>query len=151
MKTIQSLLSGVTGATALTAIHQAGKATLAHPPRADVLGRRVVARPMRAMGVQPPVGNRLQVAALTVDLVSNSLWYSLIGLSSRRNLWRNAGLLGLAAGISAVALPPVLGLGSKPTSRTHQTIAMTIGYYLLGALVTAGAMQVMQREIEPGK
>ena len=82
----------------------------------DVLGRRAIAGPMRAMGLKPPLGNRLQQVALAGDLVSNSAYYALLGLSSRKNLWRNACLMGLAAGIGAVALPPVLGLGSKPTS-----------------------------------
>lgn len=145
MKTLQSLLGGAAGAMALTAIHQAGKATLPHAPRADVLGRRIIAKPVRALGGEPPVGGRLQGAALAVDLLSNSLWYALLGLGARRHLWRNASLLGLAAGIGAVAVPPILGLGSKPTARTNQTIAMTITYYLLGGLAAACTLKMFDR------
>jgi hypothetical protein len=143
MDPIRSLIGGAVGALALTAVHQAAQKTIDRAPRVDVLGRRAIAKPLRAMGVQPPRGDRLQQAALAGDLVSNSSYYALLGLSRPQNLWQNACLLGLAAGIGAVALPPVLGLGSKPTARTPATAGMTIAWYTLGALAAAATLQAL--------
>ena len=140
MDPIRSIIGGAAGATALTAVHQSARRWVDHPPRVDVVGRRAIAKPLRALGIDPPLGDRLHYTALAGDLISNSLYYALLGLSEPRNRWRNAWLLGLAAGVGAVALPPVLGLGSRPTARTTKTAALTIAYYTLGALVAAGSM-----------
>src|SRR5215207_2589480 len=95
----QSLLSGAAGAVALNAIHQAAAATVPHAPRVDVIGRRAIAKPLLAMNIQPPLGQKLHYTALAGDLISNAAYYAMLGLSSRRNLWRNATLLGVAAGV----------------------------------------------------
>ena len=45
--------------------------------------------------------------------------------------------LGAVAGLGAVVLPPLMGLGSRPSARTPQTAAMAFGWYLLGGLAAA--------------
>jgi hypothetical protein len=146
MDAIRSIIGGAAGAATLTAVHQAAQRTVSYAPRVDVTGRRAIAKSLTIAGVNPPKGRRLHNAALAGDLISNSAFYAALGLSSRHHLWRNAALLGLAAGVGAVALPPVLGLGTKPTARTPQTSAMTVAWYMLGALAAAGTMTLLDPE-----
>src|SRR5512146_1182955 len=94
--TIDHLRGG--GAATLTAVHQAAQRTVPHAPRVDVTGRPAIAKSLSEAGVRPPRGKRLDNAALAGDLVSNAAYYAMLGLSSRRHLWRNATLLSLAAG-----------------------------------------------------
>jgi hypothetical protein len=143
MNTLQSLLGGATGAVALTSIHQAAAKTLPYAPRVDVIGRRVVAGSARALGMSAPVGQTRQNAALALDLLSNSLFYSLLGLSKPRHLWRNATALGLVAGIGAIAFPRLFRLGSKPVARTLPTALYTIAWYTLGSLATASVLAAL--------
>lgn len=129
----------------LTAAHQAAAKTIPHAPRVDVVGRRAVAGSARAVGIAPPAGDRLQATALGMDLVSNSAYYAMLGMSKPENLWRNAFGLGLAAGVGAVALPPVMGLGSKPTARRADTALMTVAWYTLGALTAAAVINALRK------
>jgi hypothetical protein len=52
-------------------------------------------------------------------------------------------VLGTAAGLGAMALPPVMGLGRAPNSQYGSTQAMTIALYLTGALASAAAASYM--------
>lgn len=75
-----ALLSGVVGATTLTVVHESVRQIRRNAPRMDTLGRRAIVRGMEAVGMEPPAEDRLQTAALAGDLVSNSLYYALVGL-----------------------------------------------------------------------
>ena len=140
---LKALGSGVAGALALTAVHETARRTIPHAPRMDVIGRRAIAKPLVAMGRTPPAGRRLQGAALAGDVISNSLYYSLIGLGSGRgpDVWRRGLLLGLLAGIGAAVLPPVLGLGRQPGHRGWRTHLLTILWYTLGGITAAAVMR----------
>ena len=140
---LRALTSGIAGAVVLTAVHETARRTIPHAPRMDVIGRRGIAKSMYALGAEPPKGGSLQVAALVGDIVSNSLFYSLIGLGSdrRRPTWRRGLLLGLAAGIGAVMLPPVIGLGGQPGRRGIFTHLLTVSWYTIGGLVAAATLR----------
>ena len=101
----------------------------------DVLGERAIAKMMRGAGATPPRGKALHRLALGGDLVSNSLYYALVG--SGRDAWVRGAGLGLLAGLGAVVLPPYLGLGRAPRGTTPRTKAMTVAYYLLGGITAA--------------
>lgn len=75
--------------------------------------------------------------ALVGDLVSNSLFYGLIGLGKPRTAMMRGAALGLAMGAGAVLLPAPLGADPKTTARTHKTVAQTILWYTLGGLLAA--------------
>jgi hypothetical protein len=107
----------------------------------DVYGRRAIARGMEAAGLEPPPEDRLQAVALGGDLVSNTLYYSLVGLGPP-SIARGAAL-GAVAGVGAVVLPPFMGLGVRPGARTPQTAAMTICWYLVGGLVASAAHRAL--------
>jgi hypothetical protein len=52
-------------------------------------------------------------------------------------------VLGLAAGIGAVALPGPLGLEERHTNKSLSTKLMTIGLYVAGAVVTAAITKML--------
>jgi hypothetical protein len=83
--------------------------------------------------------------ALAGDLVSNTLFYSLTGVGEKSHAWRTGGLLGLGAGVGAVTLPPLLGLGRRPTRRTRATKAMSVGWYVAGELAAAATLRLIER------
>lgn len=144
MRTTHALLSGAAGASVLTAVHQTARRLTDEAPRMDVLGMRALSRLFRAAGQSPPPHSRLYRATLAGDLVSNTLYYSLVGVGESDGAWKRGALLGLGAGLGAVVLPPFLGLGSAPSRRTPATAAMTVAWYTLGGLAAAGAARLLR-------
>lgn len=130
---------GAVGAGFLTAVHESARRVYRHAPRVDLIGMRAIAKPLKKAGYAVPEDQRLHRLALAGDLVSNSLYYSLALLGSPEKRWRRAFLLGSAAGIGAVVLPPFLGLGQQPSRKFKVTAALTGLWYLSGALVTVAA------------
>lgn len=142
---LPSLGSGLIGAVALTILHETVRRFVPDAPRADILGMRAIKKIMETADAKPPADDELHGWALGGDVVSNTLYYSLIGLSKPENAVLTGAALGLAAGVGAVALPGPMGLGTAPTQRTEATVAMTVGWYLVGGLVTAGAYMWLKR------
>jgi len=143
---LKALGSGLVGAVALTLIHETARRLAPESaPRVDVLGMRAIAKTMRAVDAEPPIP--LHEAALVGELVSNTAYYSLVGLGPREDALRNGALLGLAAGLGAVFLPGPLGLGRQPTE-TPATQAMTVAWYVAGGLAAAAAYHAFTSEDE---
>lgn len=132
-----ALISGAVGAVALTVLHETVRQFTAKAPRVDIAGERALAETIEAIGFDSPPARDLYGAALIGDLLSNSLYYSFVGMGSRDNALLRGALLGAAAGVGAAVLPQKLGLGKKPTARTFETAAMTIGWYLFGGVTAA--------------
>jgi hypothetical protein len=143
---LKALGSGLVGACALTLIHETARRFIDDAPRMDVLGMRALSKAAHAVDVDPPVP--LHEAALVGDLVSNSLYYSLVGAGDSGDALRNGALLGLAAGLAAVYLPEPLGLGRQPTEDSPQTQLMTVAWYLLGGLAAGAAYSALASDDE---
>jgi hypothetical protein len=127
-----SLVSGMAGAVALTAIHQAAKAVTADAPRMDVVGMRALVRGAdRADADLPETHKGLYRAALAGDLICNTAYYSLATSYTR------GAAMGLLAGVGALVLPQRLGLGAPPRSELLSNQVMTVAWYLLGGLAAA--------------
>ena len=147
MAALSALGSGLAGACALTALHETTRRTIPDAPRMDVLGMRAIRGLMRCCGQKPPSGDALHELALGGDVVSNTLYYSLVGTGNADTAPARGLMLGIAAGVGAVVLPGPLGLGTGPSSRTFATQAMTVGMYALGGLAAGWAFQcLMQAE-----
>jgi hypothetical protein len=143
---IESVLSGLAGAAALTAVHETGRKILPDAPRMDIYARRIAARGMELAGVEPPGSNKMHALTLAGDVLTNGLFYALVmGMNPRKSMDR-AVLGGLLAGIGGVVLPPVMGLGRQPSNRTHRTQLMTIAYYTLGGFVAAAIFKAAARK-----
>ncbi len=141
---IRSLTAGLAGALALTAIHETVRRLRPEDaPRMDLLGMRALARGFRAADAQVPANPELHRLTLVADVVSNALYFALVGTGKaapRRGL-----LLGVAAGAGGVLLPGPLGLGEAPSNRTPQTQAMTVAWYTIGGLVAGVAGRLLRK------
>lgn len=137
---LKSVASGLVGAVALNLWHETVRQFVPEAPRADILGERSLQKIIRASGNRPPANEEeLYIPAMLGDVLSNTAYYSLIGTAKPENAYAVGTALGLAAGIGAVVLPGPMGLGEAPTNRTTATQLMTVGWYLLGGLITAAA------------
>lgn len=133
---VVGLGSGLVGAVALTAAHEALRKNQPVSPRMDVLGMRALKKLGSAVGLNPGRGRELRRNALVFDLATNAAWFGLVA-PGRRPITRGL-VLGLLAGLGAVALPPMLGLGRGPRGRTKIIQAETVGLYVLGGIAAAG-------------
>jgi hypothetical protein len=144
---VRSLIAGFAGAAAVTIVHETARRLSRSAPRMDVLGRETIGRTYEAAGAKRPYPQRLQQMALAGDLVSNSLYYSLAGFDAwGLHALTRGGMLGLFAGVGAVALPPIIGLPAWPTQRTPATQAMALSWYTLGGLVAGGVMMYFEQQ-----
>lgn len=137
LTTKDAILSGMAGAAALTAVHQAARMVTDSAPRMDVVGMRAIARGKEAASTgysataateENPVLHNL---ALAGDLVFNSAYYSMA------TTWMRGAALGLLAGVGALVLPQKLGLGAPPKSELLSNQVMTVAWYVLGGLAAA--------------
>lgn len=135
---IRALGSGFIGACTVTALNLAVQRLTPNAPKLDVLGIRALAAGFAGMGKSPPEHETLRTDALVGDLISNTVYYSLVGSGeSSKGTWARAVVLGLTAGLGAAFLPPFLGLGKQPTQDRSTTRVLTVLWYLKGALVAA--------------
>ena len=139
---LKALAGGLAGAAALTLIHETARKTVPHAPRVDVIGERAIAGPIRAAGYLPPPRRRLYWWTLAGEVVSNSLYYSLVGVGRDRHAFQRGAVLWLLAGLGAVFLPPVMGLGRQPGRKSPWTEVMTVAWYLAGGLAAAAAVRM---------
>jgi hypothetical protein len=147
MSTIKNLLAGLGGAVALNILHE----SLKHKkgtPRIDLVGEEALQKGLEQLGTGIQNEDNLYFSTLGADVVSNALYYSTIGAGSGENVWAKAVAVGLAAGVGAVTLPKPMGLNPEPVTRTPQVKALTVGYYVAGALVTAAILKVLGTDTE---
>lgn len=142
MSKIKNLLAGLGGAIALNLLHESLKKQHPDMPRIDLLGEEALQKGLQCCGYTIADPATLYRATLAGDIISNTAYYSMIGRGNNSNLWTRAVTLGLAAGAGAVTLPEPLGLDPQPVARNAKVKALTVSYYLAGALVTAGLLQV---------
>ena len=143
MKLLPSLAAGFAGAVALTALHEVARRLRPQDaPRMDVLGERGLRKLLHLADLPQPAEGVVYNATMLGDVLSNGLYYSLVG-SGPRSLSRGL-LLGAAAGVGGVVLPGPLGLGEAPSNRTPQTQAMTVAWYTVGGLVAGAVAQALR-------
>ncbi len=98
---------------------------------------------MEAADIEPPPHDAMQGMALAGDLVANSLYYAMVGLGPPERAMLRGAILGAAAGLGAIVLPPMMGLGRRPRGLTPRTKAMTFTWYLAGGLAAAAAFRAL--------
>ncbi|EYB67852.1 hypothetical protein DEIPH_ctg032orf0102 [Deinococcus phoenicis] len=135
--------AGLVGAVTVTLLNEGARRVLPHAPRMEVIGERALSRSLRAADVPPPHGEALYRWTLLADIVSNSLYYSLVGTGSPRKAWPWGGALGLAAGVGGALLPRPLGLGRQPGEQAPLTPLLTVGWYLAGGLAAAATYRAL--------
>ena len=148
MTMLRALGSGLVGACVVTLLNECARRFVPNAPRLDLLGMRAIEKSLRAVNQEPPPEDELRGIALAGDLLSNSLYYSLVGMSGGKSTWLCGALLGASAGIGAITLPGPLGLGRDASERTPATQAMTVAWYLAGGLAAAAAYFLMPSDDE---
>jgi hypothetical protein len=146
MSTLTNILAGLGGAIALNILHESLKRIDGDMPRIDKLGEEALQKGLSKAGTAIDDGSNLYRATLGADLLSNSLYYSLIGSGNSKNIWPKALFMGISAGIGAVTVPDHIGLDDAPVTRTSKTKALTVGYYLFGALVTGCILKMINKQ-----
>jgi hypothetical protein len=144
MNKIKNFIAGLSGAIALNILHETLKAKKQEVPRIDLLGEEALQKTLGLFDTQIKDKTDLFKATLTGDVISNALYYSLIG-SGDKYVWPKAIVLGLTAGIGAINLPEPMGLDPEPVTRTPQIKALTVGYYVFGALVTGVVLKMLKK------
>lgn len=140
---LPALAGGLAGAVTVTLLNEGVRRAMPHAPRMDVIGERALARSLNALGAEPPHGRALYRWTLAGDLVSNALYYRLVGARAPEKAWTRGGALGLAAGLGAALLPRPLGLGRQPGARVPQTQLLTVAWYLAGGLAAAAVSRAV--------
>jgi hypothetical protein len=141
----KSLLSGLLGAAAVTMLNEGVRRVYHKAPRLEKLGMDAAEKTLDAVGAHKPSEKGLYWGTMAADIVSNALYYSIISLASRqaKARWVLGAGVGLAAGLGAVMLPEPLNLDASTTNRTPKTRALTIAWYLGGALVTTAIVSLL--------
>lgn len=147
MRSITALGSGLAGAVALNLVHEGVRRTWPNAPRMDKLGMQALSAILQKVGKTTPSKGELYGLTLAGDLIANTLFYSLTGVKRPKNAWLKGSVLGAAAGLGASLLPGKLGLSDKPANKTPQTSAMTVGLYVLGGIVAAGALVLLDKKL----
>jgi len=145
MTILKNLLAGFAGAVALNLLHEGLKNTSSDMPRIDLVGEEALNKVLGAFGSAIGNDKQLYQATLATDVLSNALYYSLIGAGSSRFITGRAVVSGLSAGLGAVNLPQKMGLDDEPVTKTSKTKILTVAYYLSGALVTAMVLKVLNK------
>jgi len=145
MSKIKNLVAGLAGAIALNVLHESLKKKSPDMPRVDLLGEDALQSVLDYFGAHIENKETLYQATLAGDIIGNTLYYSLIGAGNPKYLWPKVAMMGLSAGIGAVTLPEPMGLDPQPVAKNNQVKTFTIGYYLLGAVVTGLTLLLMKK------
>jgi len=143
MSKVQSYLAGLGGAIALNILHESLKKKDSDMPRVDLLGEEALQKTLQHFNTGIDDEKTLYTATLAGDIISNTLYYSMIGKGGNQHVFTRALAYGLAAGVGAVTLPKPMGLDEEPVARSGKTKALTVAYYVAGALVTAGILKAI--------
>ncbi len=118
--------SGLVGAIATTALNETSRRFVPYAPRLDVLGLRLASAGFRLGGLNPPRGPIVRVIALIGDLVSNSLFFGLIGLGRPDIPWFSEACSDWQWASEPLRYPNLSGSEGDTTARTKKTAAQTI-------------------------
>ena len=145
LRTQDALLSGIAGAAAVTAVHEAARMVSDNAPQMDVVCMRALARAKEVTAnssvadsaVSRDSNPALYRMALAGDLAFNTAYYSLA------TTWPRGAALGLILGIGALLVPKRLGLGDPPHSELLSNQVMTVAWYVVGGLPAAWTAQCL--------
>lgn len=141
---MRNLFGGLIGAVTLNVLHELYRRIDPLAPRIDLVGEEALTKTVEATGHSAPKGKKLYLATLVGDIVSNSIYYAVIGQSRYQNLLLRGAALGLAAGVGALKLSEPIGLDDTPISKSTRTKVLTVAWYLAGGLVTALVLKKMR-------
>jgi hypothetical protein len=144
----KALLSGLAGAATVTLLNETVRRVAPETaPRMEILGMRAMKAGFEAAEAEVPPRRELIKMAFGGEAISNTAYYSLVGLAEPESAVGVGAALGLAAGIGAVVLPGPMGLGDEPSGRSAATMAMTVAWYTMGGLAAGLVARAVGREM----
>ena len=146
MNMLNSLIAGFAGAAALNILHETLRKFDSEAPRIDLVGKEAVQKSAKALNVDAPKGDNLYGITLAGDLLSNATYFAGIGMGNKKFLPLRAIGAGLTAGFAALNAPEPLGLDDSHVANSDKRKIMTMGYYVFGALVTAGVLGLLTKK-----
>ncbi|WP_207492418.1 hypothetical protein [Aridibaculum aurantiacum] len=140
MRILSSIAGGFAGACAVTLLNELVKRYDKEAPRIDLLGQEVVAEAHEAFDSEVPPQNQLYKEALSADLLSNTIYFSIAGANDKQPEVQG-GMQGILAGLSAVYAPGLSNaLNAKHTGETDKKKILTTAYYFIGGVVAGKVM-----------
>ncbi|RYE20917.1 MAG: hypothetical protein EOP42_26685 [Sphingobacteriaceae bacterium] len=147
MKATTALAGGLTGAVTLNLIHELYRQIDSDAPKIHLIGEEALVKMLKAVNLPvPSTEKELYTWTLTGDILSNTIYYSVIGAGQKKNLIRNGLLAGFAAGLGAVFMPEKMGLNDAPTTRTTETKLLSVLWYTLGGLTAGSVMKFLTKK-----
>ncbi|MES2485438.1 MAG: hypothetical protein V4581_05725 [Bacteroidota bacterium] len=146
MSKMKNLAAGLGGAIALNVLHESLKKKSHDMPHVDLLGEEALQKTLHFFGTEIDNDKQLYAATLAGDVISNAMYYSMIGNGGPDNVWVRAVAYGIAAGVGAITLPEPMGLDPEPVAKSNTSKALTVGYYVAGALVTAALIKAISKK-----
>ncbi|WP_326983857.1 hypothetical protein VUJ46_04755 [Chryseobacterium sp. MYb264] len=126
----KKILAGLGGAIALNLLHETIRKNFDNVPEVNKVGEEALNKALDKVDMKITDKDQLYAATLAGDIVSNGIYYATTATSSFNMA------SGVAAGLGAVLLPQKMGLDDAPVAENNQKKAMTVAYYLFGAIVT---------------
>lgn len=146
MKLTTALAGGLAGAVALNLIHETYRKIDEDAPKIQLIGEEALVKMLKAAHLPQPNGEEeLYQWTMAGDILSNAVYYSLIGAGKRKGLLKRGFVIGLAAGVITVFMPEKMGLNNAPSDRTIETKVLTVLWYTLGGLAAAGVMKIFKK------
>lgn len=142
---IANLLGGLAGALTLNAIHQLVKQFDRDAPRVDLVGEEALTKTLHQLKIPAPTGDQLFALTLAGDIVSNSIYYSGIGLAKTGHLPLVGAITGATAGLGALSLTSKMGLNDEPITHSQKTKVLTVAWYTIGGLVAGLAIRSLRK------
>lgn len=147
MKATTALAGGLAGAVTLNLVHELYRQIDPDAPKVHLIGEEALVKMLKTANLPVPFQEKeLYKWTLAGDILSNTLYYSLVGASKKKNLIKNGLILGFTAGVGAVFMPEKLGLDDAPVARTTETKLLTVLWYTLGGLTSGWVMKVLRKK-----
>lgn len=147
MKTGTALAGGLAGALTVNLLNETYRHIDKDAPQIQLTGEEALTKLLKAAKLPlPSTQKELYWYTLAGDILSNTLYYSLVGFGGKKHLLRRSLFLGVAGGLGTVYLPGKMGLKKSPTNRTTETKVLSVLWYTLGGLATAAAAQVLRKK-----
>ena len=146
MSLINRSIAGLAGSLALTGVHQLFKKYCSGSPNLDQVGEEAIKLSLEKVDAPTTDEEQVYAAAMGGNILSNALLFSTLATSTNTSeiisKTLGTGLLGAAG---TIGLADQL-LGNNKATNTDQKKWMTTGYYLLGAVVSIGVYNLLERK-----
>ena len=145
MSLINRSIAGLAGSLALTGVHQLFKKYCSGSPNLDQVGEEAIKASLEKADAPATDEDQVYAAAMGGNILSNALLFSTLATSTNTSQiiskTLGTGLLGAAG---TIGLADQI-LGNNKATDTNQKKWMTTGYYLLGAVVSIGVYNLLER------